>query len=359
MIGVNFITTKSEMSGVSRYEKEIRQRLLNDVQFNVIEYTPSLLNLGMFSAVPKTFQRFGRLPWQVLTKLRKDSITHITTEDLSYVLHLPNLKNTVVSCHDLIHWVYYNERNSFFWRLNIAGLKKTERIITVSDYSKDEIVQYLGYPSDKIAVIPNAVDHARYFQKRDKEILKRYDISENEKIILYVGSEQPRMNVDVLFESFAKLKEQLPGIKLLKVGNPQWPDAREKLEKLVQELHLEHDVFFLQHVPEDELSKWYNAADVLVYPCSYAGFGVPPLEAMACGTPVITSNVTSLPEVVGDAGIMVDPTNAHELASAMEKVLTNEQLREQMIQKGLERAKTFQWEKSAEATLKVYQEMAS
>jgi len=356
---VNYITTKSKMSGVSRYEKEICRRLKRDVAFHLLEYAPSYMNLAVFSVIPKAFNRFIRLPWQIKRKLRTDAITHITSEDLAYLLPILKLRNCVVSCHDLIYWVYYKKKNSLFWRLNIAGLKKAERIITVSNFSKNEIIKYVGYPADNITVIPNAVDHARYFQKRDKQILKKYDISESEKIILYVGSEQPRMNVDVLFASFAKLREKLPGIKLLKVGSPQWPHAREKLEKLVKELHLENDVFFLPHVPEDELPKWYNAADLLVYPCSYAGFGVPPLEAMACGTPVITSNVTSLPEVVGDAGIMVDPTNAHELTGAMEKVLTDEQLREQMIQRGLERAKTFRWQKSAEQTLRVYQEMTS
>lgn len=357
MIGINYITTKSEMSGVSRYEKEIRQRLSNDVKYNLIEYVPSNITLRGLSLISKVFNRSLRLLWQIKRKLQRGVITHITSEDLAYVIRVLNLKNCVISCHDLIHWVYYRKQHSLFWRLNMAGLKKADRIITVSNFSKNEIVKYLGYPRDRIAVIPNAVDHARYFQKRDKEILKRYNIPENEKIILYVGAEDPRMNVDFLIKCFARLKENLPSIKLLKVGTPHWPQAREKLEKLIKELNLENDVLFLGYVVEEELPKWYNAADLLVYPCLCAGFGVPPLEAMACGTPVITSNLTSLPEVVGDAGIMVDTLNIEELTKAMHEVLTNENLKENMIKKGLERAKMFSWEKFAEKTLKVYEEM--
>lgn len=146
---------------------------------------------------------------------------------------------------------------------------------------------------------------------------------------------------------------------MLKIGNPQWPKAREKLEKLIKELNLKEDVIFLGYVPTEELPKFYNAADLFVYPSLYAGFGLPPLEAMACGTPVITSNLSSLPEVVGNAGIMINPYDKNQLVKAMYKVLTDKNLRENLIKKGLERAKIFNWEKAARETLRVYSTFAT
>ena len=117
------------------------------------------------------------------------------------------------------------------------------------------------------------------------------------------------------------------------------------------------DVVFTGYVPEEDMPKWYNAADILVYPCDYAGFGLPPLEAMACGTPVITSNTTSLPEVVGDAGIMIDPQDFELMADKMYEVLTDSKLNDMMINNGLKRSKLFKWDYSAKNTLEIYNMM--
>lgn len=121
--------------------------------------------------------------------------------------------------------------------------------------------------------------------------------------------------------------------------------------------NLQNDVIFTGYISDGDLPALYNAADLFVYPSLYEGFGLPPLEAMACGCPVITSNTSSLHEVVGDAGIMVDPYDVDRLADAMHKVLSNDGLREDMIKKGLERAEMFSWEKTARETLKVYEEV--
>ena len=255
-----------------------------------------------------------------------------------------------------IPWIYDNN-HSLIWRLNMSGLKKADRIITISEFSKNEIIKYLEYPEDNIYTIYPAVDHEHYYERRDKEILKRFNISENEKVILYVGSEMPRQNIPFLIKGFSKLKKMLPDVKLLKIGNPQWRGAREELLRLIKELNLQNDVMFVGYVEEVELPEWYNAADLFVYPCLYAGFGLSPLEAMVCGTPVITSNTSSLPEVVGDAGIMGDPYDINGLADAMYKVLTNDGLRDDMIKRGLKRAKMFSWEKCARETLEVYEDV--
>ena len=149
----------------------------------------------------------------------------------------------------------------------------------------------------------------------------------------------------------------MPNVKLLKIGDSQSYGAREKNLKLVSDLNLENDVIFSGYVSENDIPKCYNATDLLVYPCSYAGFGLPPLEAMACGTPVLTSDTSSLPEVVGDAGIMIDPHDVDLMADKIYEVLNNDTLKEKLVKKGIERAKLFNWDKSAEETLQIYSDM--
>ncbi len=239
----------------------------------------------------------------------------------------------------------------------MRGLKKADRIITISEYSKSEIIKHVGYPEDQINIASPAVDHSSYYVKRDREIVKKLGISENEKVILYVGSEQPRKNVPFLLEAISELKKRLPDIKLLKIGTPQVPGVREKLLKLTETLGIEKEVIFVGYVSEKDLTKYYNAADLFVFPSLYEGFGLPPLEAMACGTPVITSNLTSLPEVVGDSAFTIDPYDVNAFAEAMYNLLTDEKLREKMVNKGLKRAHLFNWEKSAEETFKVYNQL--
>ncbi len=373
--------------GMSRYQNEIHKRL--DIDLNKIEYEsltqkaanhynsifpPRSEELGVFPALQRSgllsksikFNKFVNWGWKVSTyidryryqqmvknKVKNSNVKHITYQDLAYLLNSIELNKSIVTCHDLIPWIYEKDR-SLMWKNNIKGLKKAEKIITVSKFSKNEIIKYLNYPEEKIHVVYNAVDHNFYFQKRNRDILNAFNI-EDEKTVLYVGSETRRMNFDKLIKSFAELKNKLPEVKLLKVGEPQKFGVREKFIDLIKILGLEKDVFFVGYIPEEDLPKWYNAADLLVYPCAYAGFGLPPLEAMACGTPVITSNTTSLPEVVGDAGIMVNPNNIEELAEKMYEVLTNNDLSEDMVKKGLNRAKIFNWDKSAEKTLRIYQ----
>lgn len=342
----------TEIFGMSKYQKEIHKRLEN-VKFNVIEYTHPNIKIKGVGAI----NRYLRYAYIVRKNVKKGNIKHITSQDLAFLLKLIKSEKTIVTCYDLIHWVYDNDR-SLPWRLNMAGLKKADRIITISEFSKNEIVKYLGYPEDKIHIVYPAVDHDHYFRKRGREILKRFNISENEKVILYVGSEMPRQNLPFLIKGFSELKKTMPDIKLLKIGNPQWRGSREELLRLINELNLQNDVIFVGYVEEEELPKFYNAADLFVYPCLYTGWSLPCLEAMACGTPVITSNVSVLPEVVGDAGLTVDPYDVDGLAKTMYDVLTNDGLREDMTKKGLKRVKTFTWENAAKETLKVYEEVS-
>ena len=387
MLEIDYINgpKSDKMFGMYKYQMEIRKRL--DVILNVIEYESIMQNLEkrltppnntdakaqkksdenskdsgiknfLFNQARKSVQEIDRYRYRLIVKnsIHQDNIKHLTNQELAYLLNHMDLDKTVVTCYDLIPWVFENDHGKY-WKNIMRGLKKSDRIITISEFSKMEIMKELNYPEEKIDIVSVAVDHEIYHPKRDKTILKRFNIHENQKTILYVGSETPRMNLDFLLKSLSKLKKIYPDFKLIKVGDPQSFGAREHFLNTIKATGLEKNVIFTGYVAEEELPKWYNAADLLVYPCLYAGFGVPPLEAMACGTPVITSNTSSLPEVVGDAGVMVDPNDTDAMSKSMFELLTNESRNEELVQRGLKRSKLFQWDESANTTGKIYREL--
>jgi glycosyltransferase involved in cell wall biosynthesis len=365
---------------VARYEQEIHKRI-RDVQFNRIDYQPlwrrfepkrpedlpstykevsppSPLSHQLAKLGRNTLQHLDGYRYQRMVKrsIKKDNIQHLTSQELGYLLNTIPTDKALINCHDLIPWVY-DQDHSRRWKHNLEGIKKAQRIITVSEFSRGEIIRHLDYPAEKVEVISDAVDHNRYHPQVEAVDRSRWAGSDEDRYLLYVGSETPRMNLKVLLEALAKLKNLIPGVKLLKIGEPQSYGAREVLLKQVQDLELEKEVIFLGYVEEDSLPGFYRAADVLVYPCLYAGFGLPPLEAMACGTPVVTANTTSLPEVVGDAALMFEPHGVDELVTKLYEVLTYHDLKAKLIKRGLERARMFSWDESAEKTRRVYEQL--
>ena len=372
--------------GMSKYQMEIHKRI--DIKLNIIEYDsimtkleklynnteseesynmPSEIKVNtnlqedskiknlLINSGRNIFQNIDRYRYKLMVKknIKKDNIKHITSQEYAYLLNSIKMDRSVVTCYDLIPWSYEKNRSKI-WKNNMEGLKKADMIMTISEFSKVEIIKYLNYHEDKIHIINAAVDHDLYHENRDRTILSKNKLSLDQKYVLYVGSETPRQNLKFLLKSFCELKKILPNVKLLKIGNSQSFGARKQLLKYITDMGLQKDVIFIGYVPEEELPKWYNASDLLVYPCLYAGFGLPPLEAMACGTPVISSNTSSLPEVIGDAGIMVDPDDINSMTQNMHEILINQDLQSKLIKKGLERAQTFTWDNAANETIKVY-----
>ncbi len=321
-----------EKFGMSKYQSEIHSRL-TDIKLNRIEYP----NVSKISGINKLVELIA-YPFIVKKKVNKNNIKNITRQDLAFILELTGLEKTIVTCHDIIPIAYYNTPSPL-WKLNAKGLKKAERIITVSEFSKQDISKYIKYPEENIEIIPPAVDHNLYYPNRSKECLLKYNIGDDDKVILYVGAEEPRKNIQFLINSFSKLKNKISHVKLLKVGTPNYLFVRKKLLKQIEALNLQSDIIFTGYVSETELAEIYNAVDLFVFPSLYEGFGIPPLEAMACGTPVITSNTSSLPEVVGDAAIIADPYDVNKFAEEMYELLINESLKEEMIKKGTEKVK--------------------
>lgn len=236
------------------------------------------------------------------------------------------------------------------------AVKKADAVITISESTKRDVVELLGVAEDKVFVTHLGVD-ASYHPVADEQ--REYAASKygvNEKTVMYLGTLEPRKNIPTLIRAFSAARKELgPDIRLVLSGGKGW--FYEQIFQLIKELKIEDDVHFTGYVPDEDLPALYSSAAVFAYPSIYEGFGLPPLEAMACGAPVITSNTSSLPEVVGDAGITVDPYDVKELSSSIIRVLSDSDLRNSMREKGLKQAARFNWENTAKQTLEVYQKV--
>jgi len=232
--------------------------------------------------------------------------------------------------------------------------KRANKIITISHNSKRDIIRLLCVPEDKVVVIPLAAGESYKRVTEFKSIERFKDRYNLDKYILYVGTLEPRKNIINLLKAYSRLIKKVPELNdhLVIVGKKGW--LYTGIFEEVKNLRIEDKVIFTGYVPNEDLVLFYNCADLFVYPSFYEGFGIPVLEAMSCGTPVITSNISSLPEVAGDAAILVDPKSVEEIANAMYKVLVDVNLREEMIEKGLKQAAQFSWKKTAQETLAVY-----
>lgn len=256
------------------------------------------------------------------------------------------------------------KKTRYWLELNLArSCKRADKIITVSEFSKKEIIKYLGVAEDKIAVVPNGVNqeiyHNRYTETEVEQVKKKYNIEG--PYFLFLGTLEPRKNIEGMIKAYAELyhrteaakRADLP--KLVLAGGKGW--MYDTIFQKVRELSLEKQVIFTGYIESPEAPVLMKGATAFVFVSFYEGFGMPPLEAMACGTPVISANCTSLPEVIGDAGILADPYSVTEMSQAMEKIWLNEEMREELRQKGMERAQTYTWEKSARMLEEVYREL--
>ncbi len=274
--------------------------------------------------------------------------------------HCPYPKIIVV--YDLVPLIFkqfYPAPVRLVFNSQIANaVKKADKIIAISNSTKADLVRLLKVDPHKILVIYPGYDNRAFKpveeQAKIVEIKSKYGIDGN--YILYTGTLEPRKNVARLVEAFGRLvKAGRIGHKLVIAGKKGW--LYDDIFETVNRLGLDKDIIFTGYAPYEDLPLLLNGADVFIYPSLYEGFGLPPLEAMACGIPVITSNVSSLPEVVADAGMLVDPNSVDSIAEVLYQVVSDKKLREQMRQKGLARAGLFSWEKVAVETIKLLEEV--
>lgn len=265
----------------------------------------------------------------------------VTIHDLSY-LYFPELFNKN-DLYQLTNWSKYSINNS-------------KHIIAVSNETKEDILKNYEVPASKVSVTYEGFDETRFKpqSKQSVEIIKtKYKIVGD--YIIFVGTLQPRKNIEGLIEAFNQIK-QSGDVKLVIVGKKGW--LFEPIFQKVKNLKLQDKVIFTDYIPDDDLPALISGAKCYVLPSLWEGFGIPVIEAQACGVPTIVSNVSSLPEVVGDSAILIDPESPKSIATAIEKILSNEKTRADLINKGFKNIKRFSWQKCAQETLKALENLS-
>jgi len=270
---------------------------------------------------------------------------------------------SVVTIHDCIHLRFpqylpnrfaYAYARTFMW----SAAHRSARVLTVSEASKRDILKFFDIPPEKVAVIHNAIDERFGVPPPEDEVMRvRERFQLDYDFLLYAGNIKPHKNLERLIEAFHQLRhEGFDHLRLLIIGDEITKFAA--LRRAVHRYKLHKHVRFLGFVPDRTLAVLYRLASVFVFPSLYEGFGLPPLEAMASGTPVVTSNVSSLPEVVGDAAVLIDPYDPAAIASGIRQALTNPSLRAELVARGLARSRAFSWTAAVQAVHDVYQQAA-
>ncbi|MFA5993198.1 MAG: glycosyltransferase family 1 protein [Candidatus Pacearchaeota archaeon] len=262
----------------------------------------------------------------------------------------------IVTIHDIIPLIYpeqFKSKDLFYWRVIFPQyIRKVDRIITSSENTKKDLMKLLKVSEEKINVILLAQDEI-YKPIKNKGVLdkikEKYSLSNN--FIFYSGSINPRKNLKRVIEAFQQIQSKID-YDLIITGGTIWKSKHE-----TEMISNNSRIKVLGLVPKEDLVSLYNLAKVYVYPSLYEGFGLPILEAQACGCPVITSNISSMPEVSGNGAILVDPYDVDEIARSMERIIRDKKLRNSLIKEGYKNVKRFSWDKCAKETMKVYEEV--
>ncbi len=274
-----------------------------------------------------------------------------------YISHIVAGKNaSVVSCMDIISSrlsADYNPVVNFFWNSSLKQMGCAKKIIAISNFTRHEIQRQLGIPKEKIEVIPLAFDSKAFRPLNKKSARKELSIAENANVVLNVGSEEKRKNIPTLLKAFALLAKKNNDALLLRVG-----EQRQETKKLIEQLGIGEKIRYLNNLSLERLALAYNAADALAFCSYYEGFGLPVLEAMACGCPVVAARAASVPEITGEAAILIDnPLDEKEFEKAILGIFDDFGLKKELERKGFVQARKFSWKKNAEATLRVYGEV--
>ncbi len=364
-------TRSFRRAGVSHYIEQLLHHLaLIDTVNAYTIYTTRGLDASCLGLPPRfavhasrlpTINPRIRIPWEqlvapLLVRQHGINLFHGTLNVVPLACPVPS----VVTIHDLAFirfpHTFRSYNRTYLDLATRVSARRASCILAVSEHTRREVIGLLGVPAERVIVTPNAA--RRHFRPPDPVALARFRARQGlpEDFVLFVGTLEPRKNLTTLLEAYGQVARQ-SDLPLLVGGGKGWLFAPvfERLDAL----GLRDRVKFIGYIDEEELPLWYAAATLFVFPSLYEGFGMPPLEAMACGTPVITSNSASLPEVVGDAGIMVSPTDADALAEAILALLHNPDLRSDLRERGLRRASLFSWHTMARRTYEAYAQAIS
>jgi len=363
---VDSIALLSQKTGIGRYTYEISNQIKDNstIELNYFYgyYSQTLLESLNKSNMKKLKSLIVKVPF--IKKITRKILTLASdffapTYDLYWQPNfIPNKgiksKKIVTSVHDFSFILYREfhpkERIEYFDNNFFQELDRNDMIITGSNYSKQEILEQTKFKDTQIKVIYHGIDHQLF----RRYIEPKVDFKLPKKYILSVGSIEPRKNLIGLLKAYALLNDKLKQeYKLVLVGFKGWEN--QEIMKIIEQN--KNSIHYLGFISDEELAKVYNLASLFAFPSFYEGFGLPPLEAMACGTPVVCSNASSLPEVGGDAVVYCNPHDSDDISKKIAMLLEDTKLQQKMIKKGLLQAKKFSWEKSAEEHLKVFKEV--
>jgi glycosyltransferase involved in cell wall biosynthesis len=293
----------------------------------------------------------------------------------SDILHFPQLKGASVLLHQRLHpavvtvhdfgslycsedQILYRTLDHRLLGLALRGMRRADHIVTVSDFTRRHALQY-GIPPDRVTTVHLGVDHARFGPRPDAAatLRHRYGIDSRTPWVLFVGNEQPRKNLPVLVEALAHLRRGGVPVHWVKVGASVYEPGRQDLLRQIERLGLSSHVTIIDHVPDDDLPLFYQAATVYVQPSIWEGFGLPVLEAMASGTPVVAAAAGALPEVCGDAALLVDPRDVQELATGLGSLITDADKLGRLRALGLRHVERFTWQETARRTIEIYRSL--
>jgi len=366
---IAYVTNAPPQAGMGKPAREIYQRLKTQYAADFFyldagkrELLKNDQKIAEVSNLPKPLQLKPIQWWRLSKKLPTQGydLWHLTNQTLSFIPR----QDFLLTVYDLIELLDPQEKlGKYVAQYLYKGIPKAKHIICISEYTKKMLQQTYHVVDKKISIIPLGV--GENFKPLENvrgsvgyhEFLQQNRLPKDAKIVLYVGSDHPRKNLNLLAEAFVKVKVSVPKAYLVKVGDPGLMAGRIEFQNKLNALKLSDSVRFVGNIGDEKLRLLYSSADVFVFPSFYEGFGIPPLEAMACGLPVVCSNATSLPEVVGDAGRLHNPKDADGFAASIIKILTDANFASELSRKGLERSNTFSWESIAQKTAEVYERM--
>jgi glycosyltransferase involved in cell wall biosynthesis len=363
-IGVDARLMHHQPAGISRYTWHLLHALAQidrDNEFVVFQHRrhrepiieqPNFRRATLFAPAHSRLEQL-MLPIELLP--HRLDLLHST--DFIPPLHSPT--PTVITVHDLafLHWPHFVTKDSaaYYGQIDRA-VTRARRVIVPSEHTRKDLIGQLGAPADKVSVIYEAADPSFVplpLEETRRTVCDKFDIPPS--YIFTVGTIEPRKNLNGLLQAFRILKDRYSvsaETGLVIAGSKGW--LYDETLETIQTLGLSDCTFLLGRVSDEDLHRLYVGARCHIHTAYYEGFGLPPLEAMACGTPTIVSNVSSLPEVVNDAALLVDPRDWEEIAVALHRLLTDDDLHAELRRKGLQRAACFSWEQAARQTLDVY-----
>lgn len=335
--------------------------------WTIIQLAPAIEQINRdhpswLSGIQKYYERYWCYPRRL--NLPDIDLFHIIDHSDGYLSRWLKRyqKPNVVTCHDLINLVQpetFKGRASFplismtAWQLAIRGMKEADHVITVSTHTKKDTIQYLQIPAKNITVVPNGVDSLYHpvAESTIQAFRQQQGLMNHTFCLLNVGSNNARKNIDTILAVVATLRQSDFPVHFWKAG----ADFNAAQKAFIQAHHLEACVTYLGKPDPETLVKIYNSADCLIAPSRYEGFGLTVLEAMACGTAVIAANVTALPEVAGDAAILIDPEDVQSMVAAVRLLRDDPTYQQDLVHKGLERVKRFTWQHTAAQVAQVYE----